>query len=76
MSYLAKNEYIYTDIDGWNGETEVIFNSMPYRSADSKYGIKRWMQYDYNHLGTPLPNGSIKKLIGRELTFNDEPVKI
>lgn len=51
---------------------EYIFDVLqhPYRHQD------RW-KVKYTHENyIPLPKGSIKKLIGRELTWDDEPVEI
>ena len=65
MAYLA------VDKDG----TERIFNNKPYR--DNYLPI--WMYSYYVPLGATsveLPKGSIRKLIGRELTWEDEPVEL
>lgn len=82
MAWLAVNE------DG----LEVIFNNQPLycRSercwcADDGYeldykdfydfsaGVERKPKYFY---GVVLPKGTIKRLIGRELTLDDEPVEL
>lgn len=53
-----------------NGD-EYVYSSKPYR--DCCKGLELWMSIgDY----VELPKGSIKKLIGRELTWSDEPVKL
>ena len=59
-----------------NGE-EGIFSHKPTRGEEFNF----W--YDEIEDGgvffdteIPLPKGSIKKLIGRELTWEDEPVKL
>ena len=58
----------------WNGD-EYIYEEMPERF------YHRWAPtfceyenrvYDY----VEIPKGSIKKLIGRELSWNDEPVEL
>lgn len=54
-----------------NGK-EFVYNSKPIRYDE---------YFDEDHFGEGcvhvcLPQGSIKKLIGRELTWNDEPVKL
>lgn len=58
----------------WNGD-EYIYEAMPERF------YHRWLPaiceyqdrvYEY----IELPKGSIKKLIGRELSWNDEPVEL
>lgn len=45
---------------------ELISRTEPFRVGDY------WIGYSI----VRLPKGSIKKLIGRELTWNDEPVKL
>ena len=79
MAYLAVDK---------NGD-EAIFDSYPERdSSDLDEMYKQG--YDYNTLlrenmlsvwsgaenAIELPKGSIKKLIGKELTWNDEPIEI
>lgn len=59
--------WLCVDKDG----TEVVFNKKPVRDT----GYWKFSTYDYNHY-VCLPKGSIKKLIGRELTWNDEPVEL
>lgn len=58
----------------WNGD-EYIYEAMPERF------YHRWLPaiceyqdrvYEY----IELPKGTIKKLIGRELSWNDEPVEL
>lgn len=48
---------------------EVIFDFKPYRRHDFF-----WVAYIGDFLY--LPKGSIKKLIGRDLTWQDEPVEL
>lgn len=60
-----------------NGQ-EKIFNSAPSRDG---FGITNtfWGIYDYygeNDYGVDLPEGTIFRLIGRKLTWEDEPVKL
>ena len=65
-----KPEYDRID-DCWrqsDGE-EVVYNDY----ADFSAGVHREDKYFY---GIDLPKGSIRKLIGRELTFKDEPVEL
>lgn len=50
--------------------TELIFETEPHKEAYSwrdDYGYCRCIE---------MPCGSIKKLIGRELSFTDEPVEL
>lgn len=51
---------------------EYICTEKPYKYNNSWFLP---VDQDYNKLGImfELPKGSIKKLIGKELTFNDEP---
>ena len=53
-----------------NGD-EYVYSSKPYR--DCCKGLELWMS-----IGdcVELPQGSIKKLIGKELTWNNEPVEL
>jgi len=65
MAWLA------ADLDG----SEWIFNDEPFRDQD---GIC-WDSYDNYGDSLPvikLPKGSISKLIGRDLTWMDEPVDL
>lgn len=50
--------------------TENIYQFRPKRSIDKFLPL-----YSYSRYLT-LPKGSIKKLIGRDLTWNDEPVEL
>ena len=49
---------------------ECIYDTLPERNVDV------WSAHRYNNSWIELPHGSIAKLIGRELTWSDEPVKI
>lgn len=57
-----------------NGK-EFLFEKKPYRSGAGEYGY--WNPI-YSGIGgcVLIPHGSIKKLIGTELTWNDEPVEL
>lgn len=57
--------WVATDANG----QEVIFEFEPERARNSF-----WIEYTGDYLY--LPKGSIKKLIGRELTWEDEPVEL
>ena len=48
---------------------EVIFEFEPYRCSDFF-----WMEDTDDYID--LPKGTIKKLIGRDLTWSDEPVEL
>lgn len=61
MAWLAK------DIE----ERELIFDKHPYRSEG--YRCNPDVRYGNT---IELPKGSIKKLIGRELSWSDDPVEI
>ena len=60
MAYLAKEK---------SGD-EVVFNTKPVRS-DRFEGA--WVDPHKVNVGTVLPEGSIECLIGRNLTWEDEP---
>ena len=59
--------YLAIDADG----TEWVFDSIPQRWYDGGWYLKSSKEN-----GVSLPKGSIKALIGRELSWNDEPVKL
>lgn len=54
---------------------EFIFRKKPYRSGYAEYG---YWNSSYSGIGgcVLIPHGSIKKLIGRDLSFSDEPVEL
>lgn len=62
--------WVAVDKDG----TESICTQKPYRRTDPNYGsywkVKGLIGF------VNLPKGSIKKLIGRELSWKDEPVEL
>lgn len=64
MAWLAVNE------DG----REFIFQSEPDRFWDER--LKEWNRTDVCNPSINLPKGSIAKLIGRALTWEDEPVEL
>ena len=49
---------------------EAIYEELPYREEEY------WDPSYYNPTFIVLPKGSIAKLIGRELTWEDEPVEL
>ena len=57
---------------------ELIFRNEPFRDIDTDYMITYhgWFDGIRNSWGIELPKGSIKKLIGRDLDWNDEPVEL
>ena len=69
-------EVIYGDLIKWMNSIawvavdkigeELISRTEPFRVGDY------WIGYSIFH----LPKGSIKKLIGRDLSWNDEPVEL
>ena len=69
--------WVAVDEDGREG----IFDEYPQRKVDV-CGEGLWSDYWCGpleeHFGSRinLPKGSIKKLIGRDLTWNDEPVEL
>lgn len=62
MAWLA------VDKDG----SEVICSTEPYRDIDDLWCIENTPESNI----VQLPKGSIEKLIGRKLTWNDEPVEL
>lgn len=60
MAYLA------TDLNG----SEKIFEEYP------KAVKETWLPWDGLSFFIYLPKGTIKKIIGRDLTFDDEPVEL
>lgn len=58
--------WVAVDKDG----SEWIFNFIPVRSNTV------WRGYDSEDCLFNLPKGTIKKIIGRDLTWNDEPVEL
>lgn len=55
---------------GYRG-SEWIYSEKPERAI-----VYRTWRTQVWHNAVKLPKGSIKKLIGRELTWNDEPVEL
>lgn len=59
-----------------NGE-EAIYSTKPIRGTNEiKRNTEMWVLPSIGEHYICLPKGSIKKLIGKDLTWNDEPVKI
>ena len=57
-------EYIYADKEPLRGNGMWRPDTWDYRSDDAFYDFVR------------MPKGSIRKLIGRELSWSDEPVEL
>lgn len=61
---------------------EFIFDCKPHRAsvyASNDEKIEYWEGYregSFEDKSIELPEGSIEKLLGRDLTWNDEPVEI
>lgn len=74
--------WVAVDKDG----KEWIFAYKPYRKDGNRslyklYDPSYWSDEDVSEYGNEdtgilLPKGSIKKLIGRDLTWQDEPVEL
>ena len=53
---------------------EMIFDNIPVRYTDGS-GLGYWSNHEKkDYCNVDLPRGTIKKLIGKELTWNDDPV--
>lgn len=57
------------------------FRKDPYKSLYKLWEPEYWSDEDVSDYGNEdteikLPKGTIKKLIGRDLTWNDEPVEL
>ena len=61
------NAWVAVDADG----SECIFREEPYRR---ERGV--WFSSSLSNKFVELPKGSIKALIGGELTWNDEPIEL
>ncbi len=66
MAWVAVNE----------NEDEYIFEAMPERCFGWQWLPTFCESQDRIYDSIKLPKGSIKKLIGRELSWNDEPVEL
>lgn len=67
----------------WENNQEVIFTNKPKRIKFCDDTIESWheeVQIGFAEIseeyGIDLPGGTIKKLIGREMTFMDEPIEL
>lgn len=51
---------------------EYVYSKNPFKAL----GCSFWSVSDWSESLVCLPKGSIKKLIGRDLTWEDEPVEL
>lgn len=72
-SNAPKHEPIWlaVDMDGW----ERVFDSEPYREHRVFMGEQPHWTCDEDDNQLTLPKGTIEKLVGRKLTWEDEPVR-
>ena len=70
----------YVAVHSW--DEEVMFHNCPERT-ENRYWQDNKVYWEIRRYTTcaddysiPLPKGTIKKLIGKDLTWDDEPVKI
>lgn len=61
--------------DRWNN-TEYIFPSKPYKDQYNDWICDGYIEGEIYNDCIELSKGTIQKLIGRELTWEDEPVEI
>lgn len=76
----------YIAVQSWGDE--VMFHNCPTRKGDKRWQYLNFWQDDevYREIrkhttcaqdySIVLPKGTIKKLIGRDMTWEDEPVKL
>lgn len=62
MAWLAVNK----------NKEEIIYYGKPERNNIDGF----WYDFHFIDSGIPLPKGTIKKLINKDLTWEDEPVEI
>jgi hypothetical protein len=55
---------------------EYLHDTKPTRKTVDWENIQDTMWYNHTGHSIKLPKGSIKKLIGREITFNDGPINL
>ena len=61
--------------DKWNNE-EYVFPDKPYKDEYNTWNCDGYIEGEIYNDCINLPKGTIKKLIGRDLTWEDEPVEI
>lgn len=71
-----KNKMSFVAVDG--DGSEYVFTDYPERNElyDREYWLPSCDRYGECNDYVELPKGSIRKLIGRELTWEDEPVEL
>lgn len=73
----GRNDMAWVAVD--KSGAECIFDNKPERNNnqwdDIAYSVYGGINYDVN-IGIILPKGTIKKLIGRELNWSNEPVEL
>lgn len=57
-------------------EEELVFNFKPHRAGYNKESWEGDMEGSWQDEPVELPHGSIKKLIGRELSLEDDCVEL
>ena len=55
---------------------EYLHDTKPTRKTTEWDNINSTMWYNHTGHSIKLPKGSIKKLIGREITFNEGPINL
>lgn len=63
--------YVAVDKDG----EELVYSTKPFKVEDRNFWVSL-AEKTTPAMYVSLPKGSIKKLIGRDLTWNDEPVEL
>jgi len=76
---VKENEFGWVAVDGHG--REFMFSKKPYKSFPCMDLEVMWGQaWVVDSIDSPygvlLPNGTIEKLIGRKLTYSDEPVQL
>lgn len=56
-----------------NGK-EIIFEVKPKRSSSGRYWELRGCYTNYSYIN--LKKGTIEKIVGRKITWNDDPIRI
>ena len=67
-----RNDKVWAAVD--KDGTEIIFQNKPIKKEGTDVWILSSISWDEQFV--ELPKGTIKKIIGRDLTWEDEPVMI